>query len=67
MLFFIHHIHNLLIFSESSIPSSGAEETCDEQAGEADDEQSDFFHEFHDGPTYGIPSKQSLVFFLIMQ
>ena len=43
--------------SESSQLTSDGGETCDDQAGEADDEQSDFFHEFEPGPTYGIPSK----------
>jgi len=38
------------------LTSDGAE-TCDDQAGEADDEQSDFFHEVGGGSTYGIPGE----------
>lgn len=43
--------------SDSSVLTSEGEETCDDRAGEADDEQSDWFHDIGDGPTYGIPSK----------
>ena len=49
--------------SESSQLTSDGGETCDDQAGEADDEQSDFFHEFEPGPTYGIPSKYYYIVF----
>ena len=43
--------------SESSLLTSDGEETCDDRAGEADDEQSDVFYEVGGGATYGIPSK----------
>lgn len=48
------------ISSESSLLTSDGAETCDDQAGEADDEQSDFFHEVGGGSTYGIPIKPSV-------
>lgn len=49
-------LYAIFVDSESSQLTSDGAETCDDQAGEADDEQSDFFHELEPGPTYGIPS-----------
>ncbi|XP_067942325.1 uncharacterized protein [Watersipora subatra] len=45
------------ISSESSLLTSDGGETCDDHAGEADDEQSDVFYEVGGGATYGIPIK----------
>lgn len=55
----ISHVSNS--DSSSQLSSDEAEATCDERAGEADDEQSDFFHEVGGGPTYGVPGNYNSV------